>query len=1090
MHRNRLSRRLFALATAACLVAGIPGPSMQTFADGALVLTLGADLTEEQKQGILDFFNVKESDTMVITVTNADERKLLEGQYTEAQIGTKTFSCALVNPTASGGIQVKTANMNVVTSGRIASILSTSGITDCEVLTAAPFMVSGTGALTGVMMGYEEALGVTLDPEKQQMAIEESTTVSQIGETMGQNEATLVVNDIKIRVVRDQAKEPEEIRNAVNTTVDQVEEQLAQLAQATGSAAPEKLDTEDREVLYDYGDKLSKMNYDYNSMKLTLQRVTVNAAREIGIDDPITETFEDLSAEDVLPENSILLGTNDESMGEDANITATDTSSLEDAPSLDKAAATAELRGNLYALFDMSMTWTEARKFCRALKGDLVSITTLEEQEFVKQLAAKSSKDYSWLGGERSSQEDRWWWSSGEGLKFTNWDDNQPDGADNGEYFMRMANRDITYSDWTAHAGKWNDANENGDAAIPLEDYGFICEIKQERGQADDVKAEDSNTMDPNVHITDVRLTHVSSIENGEAVCNGTSLAIVSTEQGEGLATFDGTVITDQWYYNVSSYSAKGLIEVQADREDMNSLGVVAQNGNLVVPCTYAHVKFISPHWVLGINVTDGSAGDHDYKSSGSDGDRYYAISNVDVYFINDGEGTKVGSLGRDDYAYAQAQEDYINIENRSGVRTTFDSSFQVVANDVRYGFDHIFTQEYSDYYDYESTPSYGIQDANGNIVLAPFADYIYSISGGCVYYGIKNGEDYLYGLKQLDGTDVLPAVFDRISDVSYSSNSPVDMDNQPVQYWNHGGYYLVVYNGTYGFAQYGGEITCDTGIDKTDIYDSQVDDVCIATNNGDETPTLYAADGKITNIDGSYSYLYGMDYSMGMLWRGFNGTSYDVFDWHGNKLLSELASNVRLSEDGMYLVSKEGYDKPLDVYAVTYVYDNGQEISPQAVSAAESDEADQETSAKENEFDEEDTTAMEDKPAEDETAITENEAVESENITTESEPAEVESDIPNSELISEAGGENAKDDMESIITVLENTVTTIQNTDFEANRNAIAEILDMEVELLESENAEAATILESVAEIVRSGSGDAITTVLLVQSAIDKLKD
>ena len=334
------------------------------------------------------------------------------------------------------------------------------------------------------------------------------------------------------------------------------------------------------------------------------------------------------------------------------------------------------------------------------------------------------------------------------------------------------------------------------------------------------------------------------------------------------------------------------------------------------------------------------------------------------------------------------------------------------------------------------------------------------------------------------------PAVFDRISDVSYSSNSPVDMDNQPVQYWNHGGYYLVVYNGTYGFAQYGGEITCDTGIDKTDIYDSQVDDVCIATNNGDETPTLYAADGKITNIDGSYSYLYGMDYSMGMLWRGFNGTSYDVFDWHGNKLLSELASNVRLSEDGMYLVSKEGYDKPLDVYAVTYVYDNGQEISPQAVSAAESDEADQETSAKENEFDEEDTTAMEDKPAEDETAITENEAVESENITTESEPAEVESDIPNSELISEAGGENAKDDMESIITVLENTVTTIQNTDFEANRNAIAEILDMEVELLESENAEAATILESVAEIVRSGSGDAITTVLLVQSAIDKLKD
>ena len=121
--------RILAFALIALMLTSLVGPITTARADGTLVLTLGADLNEEQKQGILDFFNIKEGDAMVITVTNADERKLLEGQYTDAQIGTKTFSCALVNPTASGGIQVKTANLSVVTSGRIASILSSSGIT-------------------------------------------------------------------------------------------------------------------------------------------------------------------------------------------------------------------------------------------------------------------------------------------------------------------------------------------------------------------------------------------------------------------------------------------------------------------------------------------------------------------------------------------------------------------------------------------------------------------------------------------------------------------------------------------------------------------------------------------------------------------------------------------------------------------------------------------------------------------------------------------------------------------------------------------------------------------------------------------------
>ena len=327
MYLKKLSGRLLAgLLAALLLLAGPVGPLTSARADAHMVLTLGANLSREQKQYILDFFNVKESEVEVITVTNDDERKLLLGQYTSEQIGKRTYSCALVNPTESGGIQVKTANMNVVTSSRIASILSTSGVTNCEVLAAAPFMVSGTGALTGVMMAYETASDVALDPAQVEMAVEESRTVSEIGESIGQDEATLVVNDIKIRIVRDGASNTTEVRAAVDTTIDSLQGQLAALASSSAGG----LTQDDRQTLYDYGDKLSKMNYNYDAMKVTLQRVTNNTAKALGISDPIQATFEDLSSEDVLPANSILRSTNDDSLGDTANITATNASAMEE----------------------------------------------------------------------------------------------------------------------------------------------------------------------------------------------------------------------------------------------------------------------------------------------------------------------------------------------------------------------------------------------------------------------------------------------------------------------------------------------------------------------------------------------------------------------------------------------------------------------------------------------------------------------------------------------------------------------------------------------------------------------------------------
>ena len=297
-----------------------------------IVLTLGADLSEEQKSQILQFFGIELSEVTSITVTNADEKEKLGNLISEEKIGSYTYSCALVNPTNAGGIQVKTANMNYVTSNMIAGQLSTSGVYNCEVLTAAPFEVSGTGALTGVMMAYEEASGIQLEEGKKELANVELVTTGSIADTVGQDQATLVVNDIKIHIVRDQITEEQDVYEVVDNVIGVTETAAAEAAANQGKEAPAKLGEVEKTQLYDFSYKFSQMDYDYAQMQPTLERVTYNVATSSGIDDPITDTFTTITEEQVLPSNSILLRTNDKIWGDDAIINATSSVAVADRP--------------------------------------------------------------------------------------------------------------------------------------------------------------------------------------------------------------------------------------------------------------------------------------------------------------------------------------------------------------------------------------------------------------------------------------------------------------------------------------------------------------------------------------------------------------------------------------------------------------------------------------------------------------------------------------------------------------------------------------------------------------------------------------
>ncbi len=127
---KKFQSKALCLITAAALVCScLP---MTAKADSSKVVTLGTNLSDEQKKSMYEYFGTTADEVETIEVTNQDERKYMEGIASEAQIGKKTFSCSYVEPTQDGGIQVKVANLTFVTSSMIASTLLTSGVENCN----------------------------------------------------------------------------------------------------------------------------------------------------------------------------------------------------------------------------------------------------------------------------------------------------------------------------------------------------------------------------------------------------------------------------------------------------------------------------------------------------------------------------------------------------------------------------------------------------------------------------------------------------------------------------------------------------------------------------------------------------------------------------------------------------------------------------------------------------------------------------------------------------------------------------------------------------------------------------------------------
>lgn len=186
------------------------------YADSSTVVTLGKNLNKDQRKQILDIFNVDENKTTIIEVNNEEERQYLEGVASEEQLGKITMSSAYVEILEEGsGIDVETYNISWVSKEMYQSALLTAGVRDAKVIAAAPFPVSGTGALTGILKAFELATGKTISEEQKKVANEEVVRSGLLGDEIGQEKANELIRVIKEEIIKKGTKDPEEIKKIV-----------------------------------------------------------------------------------------------------------------------------------------------------------------------------------------------------------------------------------------------------------------------------------------------------------------------------------------------------------------------------------------------------------------------------------------------------------------------------------------------------------------------------------------------------------------------------------------------------------------------------------------------------------------------------------------------------------------------------------------------------------------------------------------------------------------------------------------------------------------------------------------------------------
>nr|WP_181742513.1 DUF1002 domain-containing protein [Terrilactibacillus laevilacticus] len=223
-------RKSFLLFIAALLSLSCIAPFAYADASpGDVIVTLGANLTPSQKDSLLKEMNVDKNNVQIVEVTNQEEHQYLDKYLPKAQIGTRAISSAKITlGQKDSGLSVSTHNINYVSNDMYMNALATAGVKDAEVYVTAPFTVSGTAGLTGLIKAYEVQTGDKIPEKNKQVANEEMVTTANLAKKdgVGKEKAAELITAIKDKIAKNPPKSDQDMQNIIQDAADQTNVKL------------------------------------------------------------------------------------------------------------------------------------------------------------------------------------------------------------------------------------------------------------------------------------------------------------------------------------------------------------------------------------------------------------------------------------------------------------------------------------------------------------------------------------------------------------------------------------------------------------------------------------------------------------------------------------------------------------------------------------------------------------------------------------------------------------------------------------------------------------------------------------------------
>ncbi len=259
--QNMLKKAIPFILSMLLIMSIMPVVALADASVGDVIVTLGEDLTEDQKQNLLGEMDAPK-DVMTVTVSNEEEHKYLGDYISKALIGTRALSSSSITiGEKDAGLSVETKNINWVTDEMYANALITAGVKDADIYVTAPIEVSGTAALTGLIKAYELSSDKVIPEEQKQVANEELVTTAKLSDSIGADKATELMTKVK---------------DEIATNPPETEEELRTLIKQIASDSGIELTQDELDGLVALFNRMKDLNIDWDQMKSQLENAREN----------------------------------------------------------------------------------------------------------------------------------------------------------------------------------------------------------------------------------------------------------------------------------------------------------------------------------------------------------------------------------------------------------------------------------------------------------------------------------------------------------------------------------------------------------------------------------------------------------------------------------------------------------------------------------------------------------------------------------------------------------------------------------------------------------------------------------------------